>query len=481
MFPESLRRPRLFPALAIATLVTFATPAAVEEPTRDEAREALRRAIRFFSEQVAVEGGYVWRYSHDLARREGEGKLDHRTAWVQPPGTPYVGQGYLTVFELTGERTALDAARETTRALIRGQLHSGGWSDRIDFDPAERRKRAYLADGKPARRARDVSILDDDRTQSAIRFLVSYDRATDFMDREVGAAARRALDSLVAAQHRNGGWAQVYRGPAQDTGRDPSLRASYREQGEYPRVKAYWDFYTLNDNVMRDCIDTLLLAAEVYDERRYLDAARRGGDFLMLAQMPEPQPGWAQQYDHDMHPAWARKFEPPSISGNEGPAVMHALMDLVEATGDRRYLEPIPRALRYYMRSRLDDGRLARFYELKTNRPLYFDREYRVTYSDADVPTHYSFKARIDLEAIARRFERLKAKDDPKKPAGAKRSPSRPDARDVRRVIDALDERGAWVEDGTLRYWGKDDPTRRIIDPRTFVRNTELLARYVGR
>ena len=46
-------------------------------------------------------------------------------------------------------------------------------------------------------------------------------------------------------------------------------------------------------------------------------AARRGGDFILLAQMPEPQPAWAQQYNARMEPAWARRFEPASITGGE--------------------------------------------------------------------------------------------------------------------------------------------------------------------
>ena len=48
-----------------------------------------------------------------------------------------------------------------------------------------------------------------------------------------------------------------------------------------------------------------------------LAAAKRGGDFLLLAQMPEPQPAWCQQYHPDMHPVWARKFEPPAIACSE--------------------------------------------------------------------------------------------------------------------------------------------------------------------
>ena len=97
--------------------------------------------------------------------------------------------------------------------------------------------------------------------------------------------------------------------------------------------------------------------------------------FFVLAQLPEPQPAWAQQYDHEMHPAWARKFEPPAVSGGESQGVIRTLMTLYRRTAAvtddaDRFLEPIPRAIAYLRRSLLNDGRLARFYELETNRPL---------------------------------------------------------------------------------------------------------------
>ncbi len=95
-----------------------------------------------------------------------------------------------------------------------------------------------------------------------------------------------------------------------------------------------------------------------------------------------------------MQPAWARKFEPPSVTGGESQGVMRILLRLYAETGDKKYLEPIPRALDYLRRSRLSDGRLARFYELKTNKPLYFTKQYELTYSDADMPTHYGFQGR---------------------------------------------------------------------------------------
>ena len=153
-------------------------------------------------------------------------------------------------------------------------------------------------------------------------------------------------------------------------------------------------------------VDLMFRAAEIYNAPKFLAATERAGEFILLAQMPQPQPGWAQQYDADMHPAWARKFEPPAFTGGESQGVMRTLLRLYERTGDRRYFEPIPRALAYYRSCRLPDGRLARFYELQTNKPLYFTKDYQLTYSDDDMPTHYGFKTSNNLEPIAKAFDR---------------------------------------------------------------------------
>ena len=48
----------------------------------------------------------------------------------------------------------------------------------------------------------------------------------------------------------------------------------------------------------------MLVAWEVYGEARYRESAERGGEFLIRAQLPDPQPAWAQQYDRRMHPVW---------------------------------------------------------------------------------------------------------------------------------------------------------------------------------
>jgi hypothetical protein len=162
---------------------------------------------------------------------------------------------------------------------------------------------------------------------------------------------------------------------------------------------------------------------------------------------------------------------------------MRTLMSLYRVTGKRAYLEPIPRAIAYYRRSRLPEGGLARFYELKSNRPLYFTREYKLTYDDSDLPTHYAFKVGDWVEKIAAQYERLLLQPWQPKSARAdlqvpRISPSLEQR--VRRVMDGLDARGAWVESGSLRYHGAGDETARIIRCRTFASNVRLLASYVA-
>ena len=119
--------------------------------------------------------------------------------------------------------------------------------------------------------------------------------------------------------------------------------------------------------------------------------------------MPDPQPGWCQQYTQQMVPMWARKFEPPAVSGWESQDAMRTLIRIARVTGDKKYLEPIPKALAYFNKSLLPDGRVARFYELRTNKPLYMNARYELTHDDTAAPDHYGWKqpARFkEIEAL---------------------------------------------------------------------------------
>jgi hypothetical protein len=367
----------------------------------------MKRAVTFFTEQVSAEGGYLWRYSEDLALREGEEKATSTTAWLQPPGTPAVGEAYLAAYERTKEPYLLAAAVATARALVKGQLHSGGWAEFIEFDPEKRKAHAYRVDGPPGDKTRNTTTLDDDKTQSALRLLMHVDRALGMKDAAIHEATLYGLDGVLKAQYPIGAWPQRFSGPpkADDF---PVLKANY--PAEWPRTwpgTNYAGFYTLNDNTQADVMETLFEAADIYQQPRYFDAAKRGGDFLLLAQMPDPQPAWAQQYNAQMQPAWARKFEPPAVTGGESQGAIRILMDVYRQTGDRKYLEPIPRALKYLEDSQLASGRLARFYEMRTNRPLYFTKQYELVYTDDDLPTHYGFIVPANIRKLTADYERL--------------------------------------------------------------------------
>jgi hypothetical protein len=239
--------------------------------------------------------------------------------------------------------------------------------------------------------------------------------------------------------------------------------------------------YTLNDNVPGYVTATLIDAYRVYRDEKYKTALRHLGDFLLLAQMPDPQPAWAQQYNYQMNPIWARKFEPPAISGDESQEVIETLLEIYAATGERKYLEPIRRALDYLKRSLLPDGRLARFYELKTNKPLYMFRRgdvYTLTYDDANLPSHYAWKINSRLDDIEARYNRLKHNSA----ANTASRTAEDMEREVRQINDNLDEKGRWLS----IYRGDSfvgQPKLKLNTPyiasEVFSRNIETLSEYL--
>jgi hypothetical protein len=470
--------------LGVPALIGTACPARADNALAARSRNAMLRASKFFAERVASHGGYVYHYSVDLSRRWGEGEATVDQIWVQPPGTPTVGLAFLTAYEATGERFYLDAARRAAEALVYGQLESGGWTNCIDFNPhGERVSRYRHGRGK----GRNVSSLDDGQTQSAIRLLVRVDQALGFKHAGIHQAARAALDALLAAQFANGGFPQVWTGPVKTDAVQPAQSARYpdvdwRTEG---RIKDYWDMLTLNDNVCGYVADALIDAYNVYRADVYKEAVRRLGRFLVLAQMPDPQPGWAQQYNDDMVPIWARAFEPPGIAADESQEVIETLMRIYDFSGDRALLEPIPNALNYLEKSMLPDGKLARFYELRTNRPLYMHRDgrrYVLTYDDSDLPDHYGWKIEPRLTGLRQEFGR--------RSAVASTDGSIPSARtvpaaeqEVRDIVASLDPRGCWVStfSGERLVGQLKLPTGTpYIASAVFSRNLEILSAYVA-
>ena len=467
-----------FVPVVAALLVPAAAGAAPDhERLAARARDALARAVAYFRDEVAVHGSYGWRYSADLTYRRGEALLTPSQGWVQPPGTPAVGLALMQAYAATGDRRYLDGAAETARALAATQLESGGWYAMIEFDPeqqkawcyrrlpADRRDRAARADNKSC----DASSVDDNISQSALELLMRVDVALRGEDPLISDAVAYGLEKVIEAQYPNGAWPVRFDRRVPTSEAWAAARARYPETWSRTQVKIEDRlFYGTNDNLIGDLVRVFLLAHRLYDREAYLATAIRAGEFLLAAQMPEPQPGWAQQYNRDMEPMWGRKFEPPAIVSWETRRAIDTLLDLHRHTGKARYLEAAHRAGAWLEASRLEDGQWARYYELRTNRPLYMTSDYHLTYDDDDTPRHYGFKGDFGVPRTLARHRDLTRRgdatasiaEDPAALADAL-------APEVARVVAALDDRGRWLEDD-------------MINSATFIANVDLLSRYLA-
>jgi PelA/Pel-15E family pectate lyase len=355
-----------------------------------------------------------------------------------------------------------------------GQLASGGWTNSINFNPRGERVAKYR-NGKGG--GRNYSTLDDGITQNALRFMIRLDQALGFKDAEVHEATRMALDALLAAQFPNGGFPQVWTGPSAPQPIEQAKYPDYEWRTEN-RIREYWNLYTLNDDLVGYVAAVLFDALEVYDNPKCKAALVKLGDFLVLAQMPAPQPAWAQQYDYRMRPVWARRFEPPAISGRESQDAIATLFRIYELTNDNKYLEGIPRALAYLRTSLLPDGQLARYYELQTNKPLYMTPKYELTYDGSRVADHYGWKGPSRIEEFEQRLAGYKSGSK----AAASTSDASPQPRRIREIIQQLDEQGRWISeyDGQMLVGQpKYRPGDRYIACAVFNQNLESLSRFL--
>ena len=463
------------PLLLLALSSSFAFAADLPDPAVITA--AMKKAVTYAHTHLAREGGYATTWDKEGRIGEVEHGKSATIISIQPHGTTTMGLAMLKAYQATGDEVFLSAAKDAAKALIKCQLASGGWDSDFDFDP-ENIKKYYLrsdldaGDKEPGKR-RNSSTLDDNKTESALLFLLEMTHEPACKDdAELKRCTKFAFDSLLAAQAPIGAWPQQFSGPADPTA--PVLKASYPETWSrtFPAVK-YTSFYTLNDDNLQQTARVLFRAYELEKDPRYLTALKKLGDFFLLAQMPEPQPVWAQQYDRDMHPVWARKFEPPSVTGYESLGAMEVLHQLWVVTGEDKYLAPIKPALAWFERSKLPDGKHARFYELRTNKPLFFVKDtYVLTYDDSNIPTHYSFtdlqQDNLDIfqKQLAKGREELQQNlAGPQTPKEWKNKAYGLIAK-VQKAIKSLDSEGRWI---------KDD----AIDAGEFVKNMNAMTYYV--
>ena len=157
---------------------------------------------------------------------------------------------------------------------------------------------------------------------------------------------------------------------------------------------------------------------------------------------------------------------------------METLITIFGVTGDKKYLKPIAPALRYYKASVLSDGMLARYYELKSNRPLFMTSDYRLTYDDADVPAHYGWKRKSRLSSIEKNYQQALSGSLPPVTSARTIDPDK-----VRKILAELDDQGRWVSTyrgESLTGQPKFSRNFQYLSSRVFADNLEDLSTFLG-
>jgi PelA/Pel-15E family pectate lyase len=309
-------------------------------------------------------------------------------------------------------------ARAAADRVMTYQSEFGAWPKNVnllaEISPREMEDLQNSSNANP---------LDNNATTFPMQFLARVAHATG--DARYATSFLRGLDYLLDAQYENGGWPQYF-----------------------PHRKGYYSHITFNDNAMMNVMFLLRDVASGIEPYSFVDderiaksgaAVNRGIGCILNTQIRQNGnlTGWAAQYDEvTLEPAWARAYEPPSLSGNETVAVVRFLMEIEHPTdediaaieGAVAWLEKVAVHGFSYQHfiddsgredSRIvaepDAGRLwARFYEFISNRPLFLGRDSVFRYSLDEVEQErrgqYGYYGDWAEKLLSREYPRWRAK-----------------------------------------------------------------------
>ncbi len=271
---------------------------------------------------------------------------------------------------------ATDEARAVADTVLLYQSAEGGWPKNRNLTTPP------LAPAELG--GAESNSLDNGALRLPLLFLARMVEATG--EGHYRKAVERSIDYLLASQYPNGGFPQFF-----------------------PLRRGYYSRITYNDGAMIDALTVLREVAEGRAPYGFVDEQRRARARAALAKGIEcilrtqiMQDGrltaWCAQHDEvTLAPAWARTYEPPSLSGGESVGIVRFLMEIERPTpevvaaieGAVAWLGSVPISGYRIDQVRREDGRRervlvadesapplwARFYELRTNRPLYLDRD----------------------------------------------------------------------------------------------------------
>ena len=163
-------------------------------------------------------------------------------------------------------------------------------------------------------------------------------------------AARRVGDLFIAAQNPNGSWSGLY---------DVEIKKS--RIADSPGVLQGGEF---DDGGVRRPFWSLLLLYHATQDAKYLAPLVKCADWIWRAEIVgSGARGWAAFYDAANRPVQARAHELPKISPKVFPQdVGHLMIWSTLLTGERKYLDALRPALKWYQQHRTARGWPA-FYE----------------------------------------------------------------------------------------------------------------------
>ena len=298
------------------------------------------------------------------------------------------------------ERYKPDELTAIADNMLLFQKSNGGWPKNYDFF-------AKLTDAQKNGVASQREVLhttfDNGNTYTQINALAIAYTATGI--EKYKQSVLSGLDYVLKAQYKNGGWPQYY---------------PYEGQEYYSRE------ITFNDGVFEGIMAMLKDILDNKPQYTFIDAKYRetlkaaydkGLDCILKTQINDTgKPTvWCQQHDHvTLQPAWARKFEPPSICNGESSDVVLFLMSIDHPS--KQIVDAIQNAVAWFQESKIYNTRVnvipaprvvtpykvsttdrvvvtdttappiwTRYYELKTHRPLFCNRDSKVVYTLAEV------------------------------------------------------------------------------------------------
>ncbi len=270
----------------------------------------------------------------------------------KPYSTAFTAMQFVYAWETFGEQAHLDVALKTASLYLKAQDDQGWWMHTILVNDGGQ---PVVPEDKRVSWRKSTAMIQDHVQTGVITLLVYLHRITEkkrFLE-----AARRAADLLVRAQNPNGSWSHHWN----------AIDRRGDSDGGSPHGSE------INDGATTQSMTTLLMMFHITGDRRYLAAVRRGGEWLLEAQLPAPTWGWASQYDRENRPIWARSFEPPAVDDGSGNTyALRGMEFMYQLTGQTRYLDAGIRCVDGLKQAAARDpeGILWNYYDPKTGRPV---------------------------------------------------------------------------------------------------------------